>query len=89
MTGSQAVKMPTRKDLLVFGLLLPLFCALLGWLAVGGRRGLVVAAAISGCRRGELVHRASADGKEAPGVCDSTSSDRGPSQLAGWASPLR
>ena len=34
---------PTRKDLVVFALMLPAFCALLGWLSVRRPSGLMIA----------------------------------------------
>ena len=73
MTGSHAVKMPTRKDLLVFGLLLPLFFALLGGWPSAGDADWSVAAAISpAVAAAASLFIRGADGEEAPGVCDST-----------------
>src|SRR5688572_1497096 len=43
MGSSQATKTPSRKDLMIFAAVLPLFTALLGWLSARRPGGMMIA----------------------------------------------
>ena len=48
MASGQAIPTPTRKDLAIFAIMLPVFFALLGWLSVRRPGGMMIALIICG-----------------------------------------